>query len=146
MLTAARLFSAILLAALCWLVSEMIRPLMPESTVFGWFNYVNSALGLIIGWRMIGAKAGAGLVNAISNGITAIVTLVFFGLFIHALNELLRSSVRRAYQDPLKWIEDMFRIGAEFGALVLNPGVALVLVAGGVAIAIIAEVINSVWR
>ncbi|WP_233487576.1 TrgA family protein [Thalassovita gelatinovora] len=124
----------------------MLRPLMPESTVFGWFNYVNTALGLIIGWRMIGAKAGAGLVSAISNGITAIVGLVFFGLFVHALNEMLRLSMRRAYQDPLQGIEDMFRIGAEYGALVLNPNIALILIAGGVAIAIITEVINSVWR
>ncbi|MYM53801.1 TrgA family protein [Thalassovita mangrovi] len=144
--TAAKLTSAILMAALAWFVSDLIRPLMPDSTQFGWFNYVNAALGAIVGWRSIGAKVGEGLFMAISNGITGIAVLIFFGLFFHSLYEMLHLSMRRMYSNPLAGIEDMFRIGAEFGAVLIDPLVVGVLIAGGIAVAIIAELINSIWR
>ena len=47
--TAARLVAAILLAILGWVLSDIVRPLMPEGTSFGWFNYVNSFIGLCVG-------------------------------------------------------------------------------------------------
>ncbi|MBR9649719.1 TrgA family protein [Thalassovita aquimarina] len=144
--TAAKMAAALLLAALAWLASDLIRPLMPDSTQFGWFNHVNAALGFVVGWRSIGAKAGEGLFMAISNGITGVAVLIFFGLFFHSLYEMLHLSMRRMYDHPLAGIEDMFRIGAEFGAVLLDPLVAGTLIAGGIAVAIIAELVNSIWR
>ena len=42
---AARLVAAICLAILAFIVSGQIVPLMPESTDFGYFLYVNIVLG-----------------------------------------------------------------------------------------------------
>ncbi|MDX1781311.1 MAG: TrgA family protein [Thalassovita sp.] len=144
--TAAKLVAGVLLAALAWFVSDMIRDLMPDTTAFGWFNYVNAALALIIGWRAIGQKAGAGLFLAISNGVTAIVMLVCIGLFSHAFYEMIQLSIRKRYSGLLDGIEDIFRIGAEYGAVLLDPGVIVTLLVGGVVVAVIAELVNSFWR
>ena len=134
------------MAALAWFVSDMIRAVMPDTTAFGWFNYVNAGLALIIGWRAIGQKAGAGPVLAVSNGVTATVLLVCIGLFSHAFYEMIHLSIRKRYSGLLHGLEDIFRIGAEYGAVLLNPGVIMTLLLGGIAVAIIAELVNSFWR
>jgi hypothetical protein len=71
--TAARMISAICLAALAWVVSEQIKTLFEEDKVFGFFNMINLVLGFVIGWQVIGSRAGRGYSAAINNGLTAIV-------------------------------------------------------------------------
>ena len=144
--TAARLCAALLLAGLSWYVSDLIRPLMPDSTIFGWFNHVNAALGALVGWKVIGGKAGRGLLPAMSTGVTAVFVLVFSGLFLQSVNEMLRLSMRRIYGDPLRAMEDIFRIGAEFGVVLLSPTVALPLLIGGVVVAVITELVSTKWN
>lgn len=144
--TAAKLVAGVLTAALAWFVSDMIRGLMPDTTAFGWFNYVNAGLALIIGWRSIGQKAGAGLFLAMSNGVTSIILLVCIGLFTHSFYEMIHLSIRKRYSGLLDGLEDIFRIGAEYGAVLLNPSVIMTLLLGGIAVAIIAELVNSFWR
>ncbi|WP_412563230.1 TrgA family protein [Thalassobius sp. MITS945101] len=145
-LTAARVVGAIMLAGLGWLVSDLIRPLMPESTIFGWFNYVNLGLGWIVGWSMLGPKAGSGMMAALGNGVTVAFAMGFLGLFTQAVNEMLRLSTRKMYAGPMKAIEDLFRIMAEFGQVLLHPTVIGPLIIGAVVIAVLVEMANSVWR
>lgn len=145
-LTAARVVGAIMLAVLGWFVSDLIRPLMPESTIFGWFNYVNLGLGWIVGWSMLGPKAGNGMMAALGNGVTVAFAMGFLGLFTQAVNEMLRLSTRKMYAGPMKAIEDLFRIMAEFGQVLLHPTVIGPLIIGAVVIAVLVEMANSVWR
>ncbi|MFY0680201.1 MAG: TrgA family protein [Thalassovita sp.] len=144
--TAARLFGAVMTGALGWYVSDLVRPLLPEATVFGWFNHVNLVLGALVGWRVIGRHAGKGNGIAVSNGVTAIAVLVVWAVGLQALNEMLRLSMRRVYDGPFEGLEDMFRIALEYGALLLTPSVGLSLVIGGIFIALVVEAINRVWR
>lgn len=145
-LTAARVIGAVLLAGLGWFVSDLIRPLMPESTVFGWFNHVNFGFGFIVGWTMLGPKAGAGMMAALGNGVTVAFALGAIGLFAQAGNEVLRLSTRRVYSGPMKAVEDLFRVIAEFGQVLLHPTVIGPLIIGAVVIAVLVEMANSVWR
>ncbi|SEQ83366.1 hypothetical protein SAMN04488092_11461 [Thalassovita taeanensis] len=144
--TAARLVAAVVLAALAWFVSDLIRPLMPEGLYFGWFNYVNAGLGLICGWRVIGARAGRGMSDAIGNGLTGGVVLVFWAIFLQSLNEMLRLSMRHAYKGPVDGLQDMFRIGFDYARVLLDPGVATSLVVGSIVVGILAELSNRIWR
>jgi hypothetical protein len=141
-----RVIGAVLMAGLGWFVSDMVRPLMPESTVFGWFNHVNAALGIIVGWSLLGPKAGGGLMVALSNGVTAAFGLATLGVFVQAANEVLRLSTRLRYSDPLRAFEDIFRVLAEFGAVLLHATVIGPLIIGAVVIAIVVEITNSWWR
>ena len=77
--TAARLVAAILLAILGWVLFDLIRPLMPEGTDFGWFNYVNAFIGWCVGWIVMGRRAGRGFVSGINNASLALLLWCFGG-------------------------------------------------------------------
>ena len=80
--TAARLVAAMSLALLAFIVSGQIMPLMPDGTDFGYFTYINMALGVLTGWIIMGKRVGRGTTAAINNGITGAVALLFWGLFV----------------------------------------------------------------
>ena len=58
--TMGKLAAAIGLGIVGWVGSELFRPLMPDDTNFGWFNYVNVVLGVVCGWRVTGTRLGRG--------------------------------------------------------------------------------------
>lgn len=148
-LTTARAIGAILMGALGWFISDMVRPLMPESTVFGWFNHVNLGFGAYVGWAMLVPKNGQPSTNrmaAMSRGLTAAFSLASIGILAQAVNEMLRLSTRLRYSDPLKALEDLFRIIAEFGVVLLHPTVIGPLIIGAVVIAFIVDMAHSRWR
>jgi len=146
MFTAPRLVAALLLACVGFLTSELIKPLMIEGTQFGYFSFANAALGLIVGWVVIGRRIGRGISAAISYGLTGAAALMFWGLFSQSVNEMLRLSLRRRYKGPFEALTDMVRIFVEFGATMATPQVLGTLFIGGVLAAVLAEVSARHWR
>lgn len=146
MYTMPRLVAAILLAAVGFLASELIKPLMPEGTQFGWFNYVNAGLGAIMGWVVIGKRVGRGITAAIGNGMTGAAALLFWGLFTQSVNEMLKLSLRRRYDGPVEALTDMMRIGVEWGLAIATAPVLGTIFVGGIIAALVAEVSARHWR
>lgn len=143
---AARLVAAICLAIVAFLVSGQIVPLMPESTDFGYFLYVNVILGAFVGWTVMGRRAGRGVVSAINNGLTGMLVFVLWGLFIQGANEMVRLAMRNRYDGPFEAIVAIFEIGAEYGLILLVPVVIGTLIAGGVLAGLATEVAWRKWR
>ncbi len=143
---AARLVAAICLAILAFIVSGQIVPLMPESTDFGYFVYVNVILGALVGWFVMGSRAGRGVTSAINNGLTGVMVFVLWGLFIQATNEMVRLAMRNRYDGPLEAVVDVFKIGAEYGLILLVPLVIGTLVVGAVLSGLATEVAWRKWR
>lgn len=139
--TAARLIAAIVLAVVAWLVSDMIRPLKNDGFDFGWFNYVNAALGFAIGWRVIGSRAGRGYWAAGANGLTAGCVLVFWGLFLQGANLMLDKSMNRRYDGPAEALADTFAIMVDFGLLIATPSIVIALVVGSISAGLLSETI-----
>ncbi|MDG1129090.1 TrgA family protein [Seohaeicola saemankumensis] len=146
MLTAPRLVAALLLGMVGFLGSEMIKPLMPEGTQFGWFSFVNLGLGALSGWIVIGSRIGRGIVPAVNNGLTGAAALIFWGLFLQAGNEMLRLSLRRRYDGPVEALTDLFRVGLEYGLTMATAPVLGTLFVGGVVAAVLAEISARYWR
>jgi uncharacterized membrane-anchored protein YitT (DUF2179 family) len=144
--TAARLIAALVLAATAWFTSQLVKPYLPEGTNFGWFDYLNVALGVVIGWIVIGRRAGRGRSAAIGNGITASAVLAFWAVFLQASNEMLRQSLNRRYKGPTEAILDVFDMCLEFGAYVIKPDVLIALVVGGLLAGLLSELAGRVWR
>jgi hypothetical protein len=144
--TAARLVAALMLAATAALVSEMIKPLMPEGMDFGWFTWVNAGLGALCGWVVIGRRAGAGVGAAVGHGLTGLGALLFWAILLQAGYEMLRMSLRSRYGGPVEALEDMVRIAIDHAQFLLTPQLAAVLVAGGVLSGLAAEIANRHWR
>lgn len=144
--TGARLVAALCLAFLAFVVSSQVMPLMPEGTDFGYFTHVNVLLGLICGWRVIGRRAGRGVVSAINNGITGTVVLVFWALFVQGTYEMFRLAMRNRYDGPFEALSAIFVIGLDYAIVIAVPLVLGTLLAGGVATGLAAERATRIWR
>lgn len=144
--TAARLVAALILAATAWLVSQTVKPYLPEGLNFGWFDQVNLALGVVIGWVVIGGRSGRGMSAAVGNGLTGAATLVFWAIFLQASNEMLRQALRRHYRGPVEAVLDVFALSLDYARLVLHLDVAGLLILGGIVAGVLAERAGRVWR
>ncbi len=144
--TAARLVGAICLGVLAWILSELIRPLMPEGTGFGVFNYVNGVIGLIVGWMVMGPRAGRGFVPAINNGVTGTVVLILWGLAVHSSYEMFRLAMRNRYDGPLEALTAIFLIGSEFGLMIATLPVMGTAIVGAVIVGLLTDGAARRWR
>ncbi len=144
--TAARLVGAICLGVLAWILSELIRPLMPEGTDFGAFNYVNGFLGLIAGWMVMGPRAGRGFVPAINNGITGTAVLILWGLGAHSAYEMFRLAMRNRYDGAMEALTAIFLIGAEFGLMIATLPVIGTAIVGAVIAGLLTDAAARRWR
>ncbi|QBF32065.1 TrgA family protein [Thalassococcus sp. S3] len=144
---AARLFAAISLALLAFIVSVLIIPLMPEGTDPGYFTWINVALGAVVGWVSMGKRAGRhGLTPAINNGLTGMALLVFWGLFVQATNEMVRLAMRNRYDGPFEAIVAIFQIGFDFSKILVDPVVIATLVIGAIFCGLLTEYAWRTWR
>ncbi len=144
--TAARLVAAVCLAILGWVLSEVIRPLMPEGTDFGWFNEVNALIGFCVGWGVVGKRAGRGLVAAINNGVTGTAVLIMWGLGLHASYEMFRLAMRNRYDGAVEAVIGIFVIASEFGVMIATAPVLIVATIGAIIAGLIADFAAQRWR
>ncbi|WP_299843967.1 TrgA family protein [uncultured Roseovarius sp.] len=143
--TAAKMAAAICLGAVAWYASEIIRPLMPDGTDFGWFNYVNLVLGLLCGWFVVGTRVGRSYVESFSAGLTGMAALVFWALFLQSFNEMLKLALQRRYEGPVEAIVAIFEIGVDFGSSLLDAKLIFVLLVGGIVAGVMAEWASRRW-
>ena len=140
---AARLVAALCLALIAFIVSGQVRPLMPEGTDFGYFTYVNIAIGVLCGWIVMGKRAGRGIVPAINNGLTGVAALLFWGLFVQGVYEMVDLAMRNRYGGPLEALSAIFEIGAEYGWMIMVPNIIATVLVGGVLSGLATE---NAWR
>lgn len=143
---AAKLVAAVGLAILAFVVSGMIIPLFEEEMNFGYFTWVNVALGLVTGWIVIGTRAGRGWVSAINVGLTGAVALVFWGLFVQSCNEMVRLAMKNRYDGPFEALLAVFKIGTDWALLMSTVQVWGTLAVGGIIIGILTEYAWRIWR
>ena len=112
--TAPKLIAALLFAALAFFVSDLIKPLLPEGTQFGWFSPLNAAVGAIMGWRILGTRAGLSMQASLGYGLTTAVIMVFWCLFIWSGYLMVDASTRLRYSGPMAALQDMGAMMIEF--------------------------------
>jgi hypothetical protein len=143
--TAARLVSAICLAIVAYIISEMVKPLMPESTNFGYFVPVNIVLGLGVGWFVMGKRVGRGITAGINNGLTGVFVLMLWGLGVQSINEMVRLAMRNRYDGPFEAIVAVFQIGASWARDIATVDMGIALVVSAVIVGLIAESAGKRW-
>lgn len=144
--TGSKLVAAICLAILGAIVAEMVKPLMPEATNFGYFTPVSAVLGAIVGWVHLGARAGKSLTDAVNNGITAVVLLVLFGLFVFGSYEMILNALDHSYNTMMQALRGILAIGVDYGQYLVNLRVIITLVVGAVFSGLITEYASRRWR
>lgn len=144
--TASRLMAAICLAFLGYVVSQLVMPLMPERSNFGNFVPVNVALGLVVGWVVMGRRAGRGTTAAINNGLTGVSVLMLWGLGLHASSEMFRLAMRNRYDGALEALSAIFQIALEYGTMIAIPSIGIVLLIGAVVSGLLTEFVKIRWQ
>ncbi|WP_428924766.1 TrgA family protein [Marinibacterium sp. SX1] len=145
--TAARLVAALSLALLAFVVSGMVIPLLPDGRGVGdWFAPVNMAIGLVTGWVVMGPRAGRGTVPGINNGLTAMVAMMFWELFVHATDEMVRLAMRNRYDGPFEAIVGILYIGQDYAIMIMTTEIIVTLLVGGVAAGLATEYASRRWR
>ncbi len=143
--TAARLVAALSLGALGWFASDLVRPLMPEGTAFGWFNYVNAILGLLCGWLVIGSRAGRGMTEALANGLTGVLAMIIWGFFLQSFNLMLKQSMENRFDGPIEAIVGIFSNALDYAQYLIDPMLIGVLLIGGMICGVLAEAASRRW-
>lgn len=143
--TAARLVAALSLGGLAWLASDMVRPLMPPQTAFGWFNYVNLALGLLCGWFIMGSRAGRGYTEAFGNGLTGVFALVFWAFFAQSFNLMLKQALDKKFEGPVEAIIAIFKNALDYALFLGDVPLIATLLIGGIVCGLLAEFAARRW-
>ncbi|SLN39537.1 hypothetical protein TRL7639_02026 [Falsiruegeria litorea R37] len=143
---AARLVAALSLALIAFLVSGLVMPLMPEGMDFGYFTWVNVGLGVLCGWVVMGKRAGRGITPAINNGVTGVLSLLFWGLFVQGAYEMFRQAMRNRFDGPFEALGAIFTIGFDYGLTIMVPSIIWTLLVGGVLAGLATEYAWRQWR
>lgn len=145
--TAARLTAALSLALLAFILSGMVIPLMPEGRSVGpRFTPVNMLVALVVGWVVLGPRAGRGQVSAINNGLTGVAVMMFWELFVHSTDEMVRLAMRNRYDGPFEALLEILYIGFDFGQMIFTVNVIATVLIGGVAAGLMTEYASRRWR
>ena len=144
--SASRLVAAICLVAIAFLVSSMIIENGEEGKDYGYFTIVNIALGWICGWKIMGKRAGRGWTAGINNGLTGVASLVFWALFVQGCYEMFRLAMRHRYDGPFEALLAIFKIGLDYGQLLLVPEILVTLGVGAVVAGLATEEASRRWR
>lgn len=146
---AARLVAALCLAVTGFFLSGLIMGMYEElkgETNFGWFIWVNVAVGIAVGWVSMGKRAGRGVSQAITNGITGVFLLILWGLFIQACNEMTRLAMKNRYDNAFEAIAAIFQIMAEWGLLLLTAPILGTSAVAAFVAGILTEYAWRTWR
>ena len=143
---AARLVAAVSLALIALVLSNLIMPLMPEGTGFGYFVPVNVVLGILVGWIVMGKRAGRGTTPGINNGLTGVAALIFWGLFVQGCYEMFRQAMRNRFDGPFEAVLAIFEIAADYGMVLLTPSIILTALIGGALAGLATEFAWRRWR
>lgn len=131
--TAAKLFAAISFALIAFFASEVFKPLLPEGTQTGLLSPLNTVIGLLSGWLVMGRLPGKGYATAAESGIRTSATALFFCLVLWSLYIMLVQSTRLRYDGPMEAITAMFELVGENGALLFSDAQGpMVLLIGGI--------------
>lgn len=141
--TASRLVAAACLALLAFVLSHQIMPLMPEGMNFGYFVYVNMVIGFLVGWTVMGSRAGRGITQGINNGLTGVAALIFWGLFVQGCYEMIDRAMHNRFGGPFEALVAILEIAVEYGIILLVPIVILTSLIGAVLAGLATE---AAWR
>ncbi|MFV2036543.1 MAG: TrgA family protein, partial [Paracoccaceae bacterium] len=126
-----KVIAAVFFAALGYFAADLVLPLLPEGTRAKWLNETLAGVGAISGWIMSGARAGDGTRAGFGYGLTTVVLIIGWGVFLFAGAKMLEFSIDRRYDGPMEALQSMFAIGIGYLRLIAVPEIAIAAIVGG---------------
>lgn len=144
--TMPKLVAGLCLAALAYIVSNMVMALMPEGTAFGIFVPLNLLIGFVTGWLYVGRQNMTRMADGLSYGLTGAAVMTFVALFLQSGNEMMRLAMRHRYDGPFESVAAVFQIMVEFGSDIFTMQVLTTLVVGGIVTGIAVYLTAMRWN
>jgi hypothetical protein len=129
--TASRLVGAILFGFLAWFASDLVRPLLPDGTQDQLFSPLNAVVGLVMGWTIMGARAGQSMRTSLGYGLTTAAVIVFWCLLIWSGYLMVEASMKLRYNGPGHALQSMGLMMINHARMMATPTILGSLVVGG---------------
>ena len=113
--TAGKLAGAILFGLLGWYVAGVSAPLFPDNTAPDFLIPAGASIGVLLGWRMCGARAGEGYSTAFGLGLTFAVVHLTALAFVVGFARVMKNGMRGWYKGPMDALLDIFGQMAKVG-------------------------------
>jgi hypothetical protein len=140
--TAAKLVSAVVFAALAFLVADLYVPGMAGSPAVGFLREGCALIGLLCGWLVMGRLVGKGMYAAVGSGFRTSATILFWCLLSFSIYEMVKNSTKKIYDGPMEALLAIFDIMVKYGKFALTPEVLGTLAVGGILGGMLAEWIS----
>lgn len=143
--TFSKLICGVILAVLAVGVSELIKPNLPSAYDTSKFLYYNATIAFIMGWYIVGRRAGKGLWNGIANGITAVASAVFLSLLLYSIGYMARESLKTKYNNIFEAIDGMLAQFVDYFEYINDVRIFVALGVGMVVVGLFGEVTKRRW-
>lgn len=137
--TAGRLAGAVVFGLFGWYLAGISIPFFPESNAPRFWLPVCSLIGVFLGWRVCGSRAGHGYNPAIGIGLTCGFAFAFCALFAVSFNQMISNAMRMRYGGPMEAVVDIFTQMLEFSEYFYDFTLIATILIGGVICAWITE-------
>ena len=143
--TAAKLITGIFMAPYAMLAAELYRANLPDGVANYYFVLMNGLYGMVIGWKLVGGRAGRGITSGINNGITATVALVVVSLFFNSVRQMMYQSIDNRYRSLTEGLQDIPQMMFDYGLLLGHSDIIATLVIGAILVGILGESVARRW-
>ena len=144
--TAAKLAAAILFALVAFATAQAVMALFPDGAQYGSFALICAVIGALVGWRVMGPRAGRGMPNSAGTGVATSFVVVFWAIFFFAANEMIKNAIRTRYDGPFDAVIGWFGIAADYAAAIFDPVILGLLLVGGALSGLVVEWVSRRWR
>lgn len=144
--TASKLSAAVIFAIIGYLAVQLYLPHLPQQLPLGMLRESAAALGIIVGWRVMGRLIGRGYTEAIGSGIRTSVALVFWALLLFAIHLMIKRAFKMMYDGPVEAVIGVFALMLEYGRELWAADVLILLLVGGALGGLAVEWVGKRWR
>ena len=137
--TAGRLAAALTFFIYGWYIALEAAIFFPEGNPPSYVIPLSIFVGVLVGWMVVGSRAGRGYMAAIGNGLTGAAAYTFWMIFLISFYNMIRKSLRRLYDGPMDAITDVFNLMLEQALAFYDIPLIVSVIVGGVFCAMIAE-------
>jgi hypothetical protein len=137
--TAGRLAGAIVFGLFGWYLGGISIPFFPQANAPTYWIPASAFIGLVIGWKTCGSRAGAGYNPAMGIGLTCGFTFAATMLFLVSFNQMITNAMRMRYDGPMEAVTSIFSLMLEFAEYFYDFTLIATILIGGVICAWITE-------
>ena len=143
--TGARAIGAVTFMVVGWLIANAYVANMPFDEAVGYFRELTGLIGLFTGWSLMGSSTGHGYIAAVGTGWRTLIVVIFWALLGFAIWDMLITSTKMRYNDPMEALVDVFAIMLDRSQVLVSVDCLIVFFVGGAIAGMLTESAARRW-